>query len=106
VAAGRRRVVWAESARRALDEVVDYIARDSRSSGLRVLESALNAADKLAQFADRGRVVPELADAGIRETFVFRYRLMYRVEPERVIVLAFVHGARDFAAVRRTRDEG
>jgi plasmid stabilization system protein ParE len=49
-------------------------------------------------------VVPETNDPAIRETFVFRYRLMYRVEDERVVVVAFVHGARDFATWRQGRD--
>jgi hypothetical protein len=54
----------------------------------------------LATLSERGRVVPETNDPAIREVFVFRYRLMYRVEEMRVIVVAFVHGARDFGAWR------
>lgn len=44
--------------------------------------------------------MPELDDPAIREVFVFRYRLLYRVEEAPVVVVAFVHGARDFAAWR------
>ena len=62
-------------------------------------------AASLETLAERGRVVPELADPTIREVFVFRYRLMYRIETERVTILAFVHGARDFARWRREQDE-
>jgi toxin ParE1/3/4 len=104
VAPRERRVVWAESAQLALDEVIEYIAIDSRADALRVLESALAAARHLSTLAERGRVVPELNDPAVREVFVYRYRLMYRVEPDRVEVRAFVHGARDFAALRRNRD--
>jgi plasmid stabilization system protein ParE len=57
-------------------------------------------AASLATLSERGRVVPELDDPAIREVFVFRYRLMYRVEEARVVVVAFVHSARDFAAWR------
>jgi toxin ParE1/3/4 len=69
-----------------------------------MLESALEAARHLSTLAERGRVVPELNDMSVREVFVFRYRLMYHVEPDRVEVRAFVHGARDFAAFRRDRE--
>ena len=31
---------------------------------------------------------------------MFDYRLLYRVRPEEVIVVAYVHGARDFATWR------
>jgi len=44
-----------------------------------------------------------LNDPDIREIFVFRYRLMYRVEDERVVVVAFLHGARDFATWRQSQ---
>lgn len=104
MAARLREVVWAGSARDALDEVVTYIAQDSRPAALDVLEAALEAATSLATLSERGRVVPETNDPAIREIFVFRYRLMYRVEHERVVVVAFVHGARDFATWRRGQD--
>jgi plasmid stabilization system protein ParE len=65
-----------------------------------VLNAALEAAGRLSIFAERGRMVPELRDPAVREVFVFRYRLMYRVNPEHVEVWAFVHGAREFAAFR------
>lgn len=36
----------------------------------------------------RGRAVPELRDTSIRERFVYSYRLLYRVQQDRVIVLS------------------
>jgi toxin ParE1/3/4 len=104
MAARLREVVWAESARHALDEVVTYIAQDSRSAAVDVLEAAIEAAASLATLSERGRVVPETNDRAVREIFVFRYWLLYRVEHERVVVVAFVHGARDFATWRRGQD--
>ncbi len=104
MAARVREVIWAESARDALDEVITYIAQDSRQAAVQVLEAALEAAASLSTLSERGRVVPETNDPVIREIFVFRYRLMYRVEDERVVVVAFVHGARDFATWRQERD--
>jgi plasmid stabilization system protein ParE len=53
-----------------------------------------------------GRVVPELEQASVREVFVHRYRLVYRVEPERIAVLALVHGARDFHRAWRSTPRG
>ena len=99
-----RRVVWAESAQLTLDEVIAYIAADSRVNALRVLEGTLEAARHLSTMAERGRVVPELNAPAVRGVLVFRYRLMYHVDPNRVEVRAFVHGSRDFAALRGDRD--
>lgn len=100
-----RAVAWSESAQRSLDEVIEYIANDSKPAAGHVLESALDIAASLATLGERGRVVPELNDPAIREVFVFRYRLMYRVEETRVLVVAFVHGARDFATWRASASE-
>ena len=80
MAARVREVVWAESARHALDEVITYIAQDSQQAAVHVLGAALDAAASLATLSERGRVVPETNDPAVRETFVFRYRLMYRVD--------------------------
>lgn len=41
-----RAVVWAESARDALDEVIAYIAHDSQHAAVQVLDAALGARGK------------------------------------------------------------
>ena len=98
MAARVREVIWAESARDALDAVIGYIAQDSQQAAMQVLDEALRAGASLATFAERGRIVPELNDPSIREVFVYKYRLQYEVGEARVLVVAFLHGARDFAA--------
>jgi toxin ParE1/3/4 len=105
MAARVREVVWAQSARDALDEVIEYIARDSRQAAIRVLEEALRAGASLATLSERGRIVPELNDPTIRELFVFKYRLLYEVEDHRVLIVAFLHGARDFATWWQARQQ-
>ena len=105
MAARVRDVVWAESARDALDAVVEYIAQGSRQAAVHVLDDALDAGANLASFAERGRVVPELNDPAIREVFVHKYRLQYEVGEARVLVVAFLHGARDFATWQQSQKE-
>jgi plasmid stabilization system protein ParE len=85
----------------ALDDVIEFVAEDSTQGALRILEQALAAAESLATLSERGRIVPELGHVGLRELFVFRYRMLYEVQPERVRIVAFPHGARDFESWRR-----
>lgn len=99
--AGRRSVEWSESARSALDEAISYIHQDFPANARQVLQAALTAAASLETSAERGRVVPELADAQVRELLVFRYRLLYRVSTDTVTVVAFLRGVRDFATWRK-----
>jgi plasmid stabilization system protein ParE len=105
MAARVREVVWAQSARDALDEVIEYIARDSRQAAVQVLEEALRAGASLATLSERGRIVPELNDPTIRELLVFKYRLLYEVEDHRVLIVAFLRGVRDFATWWQARQE-
>jgi len=104
MAARVREVVWAESARDALDAVIGYIAQDSLQAAVQILDDALHAGASLATFAERGRVVPELNDPAIREVFVYKYRLQYEVEEARVLIVAFLHGARDFATWQQSQN--
>jgi len=99
-----REVIWADSARDALGAVIEYIAHDSRQGAVEVLEEVLRAGASLATFAERGRVVPELNDPLIREVFVYKYRLQYEVEERRVLIVAFLHGVRDFATWQQSQD--
>ena len=67
MAARVREVVWAQSARDALDEVIEYIAHDSRpAAAVQVLEEALRAGASLATLSERGRIVRELNDPTFR----------------------------------------
>ena len=96
-----REVVWAESGQLALDAVLADIFKDSPDGAARVLVRALDVAASLATLSDRGRVAPEAGDVTLRELFVYRYRLLYRVRDDRVVIVAFLHGARDFKKWRR-----
>ena len=96
-----RRVIWTESAQRALDDVVTYIAQESPGGSARVLIRALDVAASLSTLAERGRVVREIGDPTLRELSVHKYRLLYRVREDRVVIRAFLHGARDFSTWRQ-----
>jgi toxin ParE1/3/4 len=89
-----RELVWAEPAWDDLESAADYIARDSIAYAAAFVQEIKDAAASLTEFADRGQVVPEFSDETLRELLVEPYRLVYRITPERVSVLAIVHGAR------------
>lgn len=87
-------VVWSPEALEDVDDIAAYIARDSAFYAAAVVENLLVTAAKLNQFPQSGRIVPELNQPDIRECFIYSYRLIYRIEPARVLVTAVVHGRR------------
>ena len=88
-------VVWTEAALRDLESAADHIARDSTRYASVFVREAVAAARSLNVLAKRGRVVPEIHDANIRELFVCNHRLIYRIAPRTVYVIGFIHGSRD-----------
>lgn len=92
-------VDWAEGAILAVAEAAEYIAKDSPSYAAALVAKAETAANSLFQFPERGRIVPEYGESSVRELFVGRYRLIYRIRGGTVTIVAFVHGARDLAAL-------
>ena len=52
------------------------------------------AAASLAEFAERGQIVPEVGGPSIRELLFKSYRLVYRISEKRVVIVALIHGAR------------
>lgn len=90
-----RPVVWTLEAVSDLEAIADYIARDSASYAASVLREILDAGNSLDRFFQRGRVVPETRLTAIRELIVREYRLIYRVERTRIVIVTIVHGRRD-----------
>jgi addiction module RelE/StbE family toxin len=98
-------VAWLRDAVSDLEEIGDYIARNSPSYSTVVVKTLYNAAIDLAQFPRMGRRVPEWDDDRYRERIVYSYRLIYRiVSDDRVEVLAYLHGARLLPDTLRARN--
>lgn len=88
------RLIWSAEALGDLDAIADYIHRDSPHHARRVVDAALELAHSIVEQPRVGRIVPELDDSAIRERFLYSYRMLYAVTPERVEILALIHGRR------------
>ncbi len=101
------RVEWSDLARDDLDELVRYISRDSALYARHFGEKVVLAARRLKDFPESGRMIPEAEDKALREIIVQGYRVMYRLETDRVLVLAVMHGNRDLAGqVKKPWEDG
>lgn len=98
------RITWSEPALADLEAIHDFIARDSLHYASRFVRRLLEATERLAALPMLGRIVPE-GDGRHREVFEPPYRIVYRVEDDVVHVIRLIHGARDFAALRRDLED-
>ena len=81
--------------RESLDDIQDiaeYISRDSTYHALRVVERIFETGDSIAQQPHIGRIVPETVNPLIRERFIYSYRLIYELTEQEIRVLAVIHG--------------
>jgi plasmid stabilization system protein ParE len=103
---GAYRVTWTETATRDLEDIVTYIALDSREQAIKILKRIRGKAATLRQSPMRGRVVPELFDFGFRawrELIHPPYRIIYRVEGKRVFIQSVLDGRRDVETILMER---
>ena len=94
-------VSWHPRAERDVDEIIEYVSRQSPQNATLLRERFAEAAESLVDFPLRGHVVEELADPSIREFPVSSFRLVYRVRRHEVEILLVFHGSRGFPALPR-----
>jgi len=90
------RVVWSPLAIERAAEAATYIAQDNPIAARRWVDGLFAAAATLSRLPERGRLVPELRRADVRELLLGSYRLVYRVEARRVAILTVRHLRRRF----------
>ncbi len=88
------KVTWSPEATEDLELIAEYIARDSEFYARSVVTEILSVSRNIREFPLIGRVVPEVGDENIRERFIYSYRLVYHIEPERILIVAVIHGKR------------
>jgi len=88
------RIIWSALALGRVSEAADYIARDNPRAAENWVSEIFDLVSRLSEHPQRGRVVPEVGRAEIRELFFGSYRVIYRVEQNRVVILTVRHGRR------------
>lgn len=88
------KVHWTNYALEHLLGIYEYIAKDSEHYALRMVDRLTKRSTQIADFPRSGRKVPEYDDELIREVFEDPYRLIYRILPQQIDVLAVIHASR------------
>ena len=98
----RTRIRWSAEAVADLTAIHDYIARDSPRYAAATAGRLVSAVERLREFPESGRMVPEVGEPDVREVIVGAYRIIYELRPEGwVEVVTVFHGSREFPPLRR-----
>ena len=87
------RVHWTDNAIAHLVDIYEYIANDSPVYAKRMVDRLTRRSEQIADFPMSGRMVPEYEADDIREMIERPYRIIYRIKPDQIDVLAVIHYA-------------
>ena len=99
MASKRYTVYWSKVAQDDLLAIIEYIALDSYDNAEVIFKKNKEQTVKLESFPERGRVVSELEFHNItnyRELIVVPWRIIYRIEEQKVYILAVIDSRRNF----------
>lgn len=90
------KVLWTKLAKTHLENVHEYISKDSKFYAdifvLKIKKLVL----RLEQFPNSGRIVPEIGKKNTREILFSSYRIMYEIRKNTVYITQIIHTAMDF----------
>jgi len=88
-------VTWSQQAGENLVDLEEFIARDSLKRAARFVDALIDhAEDILADNPRSGRTVPEIGNPDIRELIYRGYRIVYRLNGDRIQILTVFEGHR------------
>ena len=88
------KVLWTKNAKIQLLSVEEFIANDNPSGAIDFTDEIINLAETLAEYPEKGRVVPELSHSNIRELLYKKYRIVYLIKKDRIEILTLFEGHR------------
>jgi len=92
------KVIWTKNAELDLELIIEHIKLDSVDTAKKIFFEIKQEANKLYTLPQRKRVVPELQQIGIakyREIIYKRWRIIYKMDDEKVYVLIVVDSSRN-----------
>ncbi len=82
------KIFWTPLAVERLENIFEFISKDDRVAANKLITRIFKKVETLSKFPERGRKVPETNRKEIREVFENSYRIIYRVDYQRIYVLS------------------
>jgi toxin ParE1/3/4 len=92
-------VVWSPRAIADLQEIRAHIAADSPAWADLTVRRLVASVERLREYPESGRMVPERQSPELREVVSGRFRIVYRRKTDLVEIATVFRGSRDFPVV-------
>lgn len=88
-------VIWTSPAREDLSDIVEYVGLSNPKAAKDLILQVLQSVERLSDFPESGRSVPELPELSYREIISNPCRILYQYKGEQVFVLHVMRQERD-----------
>ena len=88
------KIVWTHEARVHLQEIAEFISKDSPPRAQEFIGQVVERAKVLSDNPRIGRIVPEISDPDTRELIFKNYRVVHRLSSRAVHILTIFEGHR------------
>ena len=86
------KIIWSPLAVERVSEIAEYISVDDQSAAIKWINRLFEKINLLKSSPQIGRIVPEIEGTEIRELIFGNYRIIYRIEKDRLSILTIRHG--------------
>ena len=93
-------IKWSPEAVEDLEQIVEYIEKDSEYYATAVVSETLNIVQKIEEYPLSGRKVPEIDDEKIREYLLYSYRIIYQIQEHYILIVAIIHSKRQIENIK------
>ncbi|MCK4249527.1 MAG: type II toxin-antitoxin system RelE/ParE family toxin [Candidatus Omnitrophica bacterium] len=88
------KLTWTPQALHDVEVICDLIAEDSGQYARFFANKVFSIAERIEEFPESGRIVPEVDQPNIREVILGNYRIIYRLLEAEIQILTVYHSAR------------
>jgi toxin ParE1/3/4 len=87
-------ITWTENALNDIENIAAFISKDSEFYAKQFVNKLIDATLKLEKFLEIGKTIPELPQSNYREILFKKYRIIYRIDADKVYIITVHHAAR------------
>jgi len=70
-----------------LENIYEFISAKDTVAAKKLINRIFERVESISKYPERGRKVPEINRNEIREIFESEYRIIYKIEPKKIIIL-------------------
>jgi plasmid stabilization system protein ParE len=86
------KIIWSPLVIDRASKIAEYIAQDKPAAAEKWISTVFSKVEQLKSSPEIGRIVPEIRNDQFRELIYGNYRIVYRIEKERISILTIRHG--------------